>query len=179
MVWTTYAINHISKEKMLQTSSHHMTATWRESPEETQNENKECLPSSCQPPQSCQTLHSGNSGRGNTGYWPQIAEVHLKGMTAISPDFASSLVAQTVKHLPEMWETQVRLLGREDPLEKEMATHSSSLVWKIPWTEEPGRLWSMGSQRVRHDWETSLQYCLHSDLPYGLQLPTWHLSMCV
>ena len=56
-----------------------------------------------------------------------------------------------VKHLPTMWETQVRTLGWEDPLEKEMATHSSTLAWKIPWTEEPGRLQSIGSQRVRHD----------------------------
>ena len=62
-----------------------------------------------------------------------------------------SLVAQTVKHLPAMWETQVRPLGWEDPLENEMATHSSILAWRIPWTEEPGRLQSMGSQRVRHD----------------------------
>ena len=62
-----------------------------------------------------------------------------------------SLVTQTVKHLPAMRETQVRSLGREDPLEKEMATHSSTLAWKIPWTEEPGRLQSMGLQRVRHD----------------------------
>ena len=61
------------------------------------------------------------------------------------------LVAQTVKCLPTMWETRVRSLGREDPLEKEMATHSSTVDWKIPWTEEPGRLHSMGSQRVRHD----------------------------
>ena len=53
-----------------------------------------------------------------------------------------------VEHLPAMRETQVQLLGQEDPLEKEMATHSSTLAWKIPWTEEPGRLWSMGSQRV-------------------------------
>ena len=58
---------------------------------------------------------------------------------------------QTVKRLPTMRETQVQLLGREDPLEKEMATHSSTLAWKIPWTEDPGRLQSMGSQRVRHD----------------------------
>ena len=58
----------------------------------------------------------------------------------------ASLVAQTVKRLPAMRETWVRSLGREDPLEKEMATHSSILVWKIPWTEEPGRLQSMGSQ---------------------------------
>ena len=52
----------------------------------------------------------------------------------------ASLVAQMVKRLPAIWETQVRSLGQEDPLEKEMATHSSTLVWKIPWTEEPGRL---------------------------------------
>ena len=67
----------------------------------------------------------------------------------------ASLVAQMVKHLPAMRETQVRFLGWEDPLEKEMATHSSVLAWKIPWTEEPGRLQSMGLQRVRHDWATS------------------------
>ena len=60
-------------------------------------------------------------------------------------------MAQTVKHLPTMRETWVRSLGREDPLEKAMATHSSTLAWKIPWTEEPGRLQSMGSQRVGHD----------------------------
>ena len=56
-----------------------------------------------------------------------------------------------LKHLPEMQETQVQSLGREDPLEKEMATHSSTLAWKIPWMEEAGRLQSMGSHRVGHD----------------------------
>ena len=61
------------------------------------------------------------------------------------------LVAQTVKRLPTMWETQVQSLGQEDPLEKEMATHSSTLAWKISWTEEPGRLQSMGSQRIGHN----------------------------
>ena len=61
------------------------------------------------------------------------------------------LVAQMVKHLPAMRETWVRFLGREDPLEKEMAIHSSTLAWKSPWTEEPDRIQSMGSQRVRHD----------------------------
>ena len=66
------------------------------------------------------------------------------------------LVAETVKHLSTMQETQVRALGSEDPLEKEMAIHSSTIAWKIPWTEEPGRLQSMGLQRVRHDLETSL-----------------------
>ena len=65
--------------------------------------------------------------------------------------FQASLVAQAVKRLPTMRETQVRSLDQEDPLEKEMATHSSSLAWKIPWMEEPGRLQSMGSQRVGHD----------------------------
>ena len=58
------------------------------------------------------------------------------------------MVAQTVKRLPTMWETWVRSLGQEDLLEKEMATHSSILAWKIPWMEEPGRLQSMGWQRV-------------------------------
>ena len=60
-------------------------------------------------------------------------------------------MAQMVKRLPAMWETWVRSLGQEDPLEKEMVTHSSTLAWKIPWIEEPGRLQSMGSQRVGHD----------------------------
>ena len=57
-------------------------------------------------------------------------------------------MAQMVKHLPTMQETQVRSLGQEDPLEKEVAAHSSTLAWKIPWTEEPGRLQSMGSQEL-------------------------------
>ena len=65
-------------------------------------------------------------------------------------------VAQMVKRLPATRETWVRSLGREDPLEKEMAIHSSTIAWQIPWTEEPGRLQSMGSQRARHDWVTSL-----------------------
>ena len=66
------------------------------------------------------------------------------------------LVAQTVKHLPAMRETWVRSQGWKDPLEKEIATHSSTPAWKIPRTGEPGRLQSMGSQRVRHDRGTSL-----------------------
>ena len=63
----------------------------------------------------------------------------------------TSLVAQTVKRLPAMQETRVPSLGREDSLEKEMATHSSLVAWKIPWTEEPGWLLFMGSQRVGYD----------------------------
>ena len=79
-------------------------------------------------------------------------------MSLMPPAFAggffttrTSLVAQTVKCLPTMWETWVRSLGREDALEKEMAIHSNILAWKIPWTEECGRLQSMGSQRVGHN----------------------------
>ena len=63
----------------------------------------------------------------------------------------TSLMAQTVKRLSTMRETWVQSLGREDPLEKEMAIHSCTIAWKIPRTEEPGRLQSMGLQRVRHD----------------------------
>ena len=63
----------------------------------------------------------------------------------------ASLVAQMVKNLPAMQETQVGYLGGEDPLEKGMATHSSILAWRIPWTEEAGRLQSMGWQRAAHD----------------------------
>ena len=70
-------------------------------------------------------------------------------------DFAevvgTSLVAQRLKSLPAMWETRVQSLGREDPLEKEMAVHSSILAWRIPWTEKPSKLQSTGLQRVRHD----------------------------
>ena len=62
-----------------------------------------------------------------------------------------SLVAQMVRRLPTMWETWVQSLDWEDLLEKEMAAHSTTLAWKIPWTEEPSRLQSMGSQRVGHD----------------------------
>ena len=65
--------------------------------------------------------------------------------------FWASLVAQMVKHLSAVWETQVQSLGWEDLLEKEMAAHSSTLAWKIPWMQKPGRLQSMGSQRVRHN----------------------------
>ena len=68
-----------------------------------------------------------------------------------NPLAGASLVAQVVKRLPTMRETWVQSLGREDPLEKEMATHSSTLAWKIPWTEERGRLQFMGSQRVGHN----------------------------
>ena len=80
----------------------------------------------------------------------------------------SSLVVQSVKSLPAMWETRVQSLGWEEPLEKKMATHSSILACRIPWTEEPGGLQSMASQRVRHK-ESRFHF---------LSLPCllWHLS---
>ena len=74
--------------------------------------------------------------------------------TAIEADrgiVIEAAVAQMVKSLPAVWETRARSLGQKDPLEKEMATHSSILAWRIPWMEEPGRLQSMRSQRVGHD----------------------------
>ena len=71
--------------------------------------------------------------------------------STFSSPFGASLVAQTVKNPCAMEESQVRSLGREDPLEEEMATHSSILAWEIPWTEEPGGLQSTGSQRAGHD----------------------------
>ena len=68
-----------------------------------------------------------------------------------------SLVAQLVKNLPAVQETRVQFLGWEDPLEKEMATHSSTLAWEIPWTEEPGGLRSWGQKRVKHNVVTKQQ----------------------
>ena len=73
----------------------------------------------------------------------------------------ASLVAQMLKHLPATWETRVQSLGREDPLEKEMSTHSSILAWRISWREEPGGLQSMGLQGVKHDWMTSLSLSVY------------------
>ena len=99
--------------------------------------------------QSCQTLCDPMdcSPPGSSVHGIFQARVLEWGATAFS---TPALVAQTVKRLPTMRETLVQSLGRED-LEKEMATHSSILAWKIPWAEEPGRLQSMGSQRVGHD----------------------------
>ena len=102
----------------------------------------------------------------------------------------ASLVAQWVNHLPTMRETQLWSLGQEVPLEKEMATHSSILAWKIPWTEEPDRLQSMGSQRVGHNWATSLHFSFQLKYPlftvkcmyftdYVLLLPLFYLLPCL
>ena len=80
----------------------------------------------------------------------------------------TSLVAQMAKRPSTMWETWVQALGWEDPLEKEMAIHCSTIAWKIPWTEEPGRLHSIGSQRVGHDWVTSLHFFFSFFIVYGV-----------
>ena len=77
------------------------------------------------------------------------------------------------KCLPAMQETWVQSLGWEDSLEKEMATHSSIPAWRIPWTEEPGGLQSMGSQRVRHDWATSLKRRIESESEVAQSCPTF------
>ena len=90
--------------------------------------------------------------------WLSIAHTHsssfLKSFSLQIPVLfnGTNMVAQKVKHLPAVQETWVRFLDQEDPLEKEMATHCNTLAWKIPRTEEPRRLQSMGSQRVGHDW---------------------------
>ena len=86
--------------------------------------------------------------------WMQRAN-HIFKFWAIIYIIWASLVAQKLRHLPAMWETRVRSLGQEDPLEKETATHSSIFAWRIPWMEEPGGLQSTGSQRVGHDWAES------------------------
>ena len=78
------------------------------------------------------------------------------------PDPWASLVFQTVKNQPTMQETQVQSLGREDPLEKEMANHSGILAQRIPWTEEPGGPQTMGSQRVRHNTVTNTHTHTHT-----------------
>ena len=93
-----------------------------------------------------------------------------------------ALVAQTVKHLPAMQETWVQSLGWEDALEKEMATHSSILAWKISWREEPSGLQSMELQRVGHDWVTNTALLLltsFKDFSGGLVVKTWCLQSWV
>ena len=85
-----------------------------------------------------------------TAFVPQNIQASVSGTTASYS--VASLVAQTVKNLPAMWETGVRSLGREDPLEKVMATHSSILAWRILWIEKSGWLQSMGLQRIEYNW---------------------------
>ena len=86
--------------------------------------------------------------------WTHISGIQSQFFLIFTWKFWPSLVAQMIKNPPTMQETQVPSLGWEDPLEEGMATHSSILAWRIPWTEEPGGLQSMGSQRVGHNWAT-------------------------
>ena len=104
-----------------------------------------------------------NVGYRRTSKQPRVCSVyylwHRRNCIEYLPLlFLGSLVAQTVKSPPAMWETQVWFLGWDDPLEKEVETYSSILAWKTPWMEKPGRLLSMGPQRVGHDWTTSLSF---------------------
>ena len=86
----------------------------------------------------------------------------------------SSLVAQMVKHPPAMQETRVQFLGQKDPLEKKMATHSSIPAWRIPRTEQPGGLQTMGSQRVRHDWAANTFFQTNKKVFLKLQAVWFH-----
>ena len=113
------------------------------------------------------------SWKGNTKEMEWVLLMEYVWMTL----FPDSLVAQRLNCLPGMRETWVRSLGREDPLQKEMATHSSTLTWRIPWREEPGRLQSMGSQRVGHDWATSLSLSLSPHL-VGILAPQYFFLLC-
>ena len=93
--------------------------------------------------------------RGNPWYYQSLLPNHESYITSFRPPpalWGASLVTQMVKNPPAVQEIWVRSLGWEDPLEESMATHSSILAWRIPWTEEPGRLQSMGSQRAEHNW---------------------------
>ena len=93
--------------------------------------------------QSLVVMHNGKLKR-------LFVRIHIYVHTYIHTYIWASVVAQTVKNLPAMCETSVQSLGWEDPLEKEVATHSGILAWRIPWTEEPGKVQSMGSKKVGH-----------------------------
>ena len=114
----------------------------------------------------------------------QPGRLQSMGLQRVGHNWVTSLslwasrVAQRLKRLPPMRETWARSLGWEDLLEKEMVTHSSILAWRVPWTEEPGRLQSTGSQKVGHNWATSLQSlwrCLRSS---GLHIMLRGLIEC-
>ena len=99
--------------------------------------------------------------------WAGLLKNNRKPIHEIEPKYhqaRASLMTQMVTHLSAVQETQVQSPGWDDPLKKEMAALSSTLAWKIPWMEEPSRLQSMGSQRVRHDWETSLSLSSSSNV---------------
>ena len=101
--------------------------------------------------------------------WTRLKQLSTQGMLISCFRYSlSSLVAQTVKHLSTMRETRVRSLDWEDPLEKELAIHSRTIAWKIPWTEEPRRLQYMGSQRIGHNWATLLTQLFRPQGTHGV-----------
>ena len=114
-----------------------------------------------------------NFWKNNIAQGHNINRLESTGSKMADKSTLTSLVAQTVKHLLTMRETRVRSLGWENPLKKEMATHSSTLAWKFPWMEEPGRLQSMGLQRVGHDWATSLHLILNQQAKWHTQKGPW------
>ena len=130
--------------------------------------------------------NSQSSVADNWRHWkkhPWVTTEWVRLMAEIKPGQeieGASLVAQSLKHLPEMRETWVWFLGQEDPLEKGMATHSSTLAWRIPWTEQPGRLQSMGLQRVGHDWATSLHFSEGIRIQQTVLVidPGWDVTHC-
>ena len=104
--------------------------------------------------------------------WTHAVQTHAIQEPTVLRITSPSLLAQLVKSLPEMQETLVWSMGQEDPLEKEMATHSSIIAWRIPWTEEPGGLQSMGSQRVRNNWKTNT-FTFSAGWSVGNREPCW------
>ena len=118
----------------------------------------------------------------NSGNWwwtERLGVLWFMGSQRVRHDRATELswtelIAQIVKNLPAVQETQVQSLGQEDPLEQGIATHSCILAWRIPWTEEPGGLQSMGSQRVRHDWpHTHVFCCVHLSAKATVENTCW------
>ena len=105
-----------------------------------------------------QMVKNSASNAGDLGSIPGLGRSPGEGNCNPLQYSWTSLVAQTVKRLSTIRETRVQSLGWEHPREKEMAIHSKTIAWKIPWTEEPGRLQSMGLQRVRHEGATSLHF---------------------
>ena len=125
---------------------------------------------------SSKNLQTINAGEGMEKWDPPTLLVGVL-IGAATVENSMELVAQVVKNLPTIQVTQVWSLGQEDPMEKETATHSSILAWRIPWMEEPGRLQSMVSQRVGHDWATSLSlYWLPK--PKSSPKPVWESVPC-
>ena len=112
-----------------------------------------------------QGAHSLERGLEQWAYEYNIVSEYYKYVYSQRLRLLAKAMGQMVNRLSTMWEIRVQSLGWEDPLEKEMAIHSSTIAWKILWTEEPGRLQSVGSERVGHDWATSLKVKAREKVP--------------